>query len=1053
MNWRKQNSFLIDLVERGSFWLPFFNAKPVNVKKYITFLFLFISILSYGQEQLSVSRISEMPDFPSPYEMRDWKTVAVDYDNFIFSMDLEGQYLPVLSLGEAGVNYPEIAPIFLDSYVGADSHGQQREAINILPAIVGATLVGIDKANHNSTNWVIKARDFYNLKNGELIYLNGPSDRSGHDWWYETMPNIFFYQLYDLYPDTPDFEDQFRTVADRWLAAVKAMGGSTAPWTVPYMNYRAWNMKEMIPRDDGVKEPEAAGAIAWILYHAYKQLGDEKYLIGAQLAMDFLNGLDQNPSYELQLPYGALTAARMNAELGTGYNMEKLVGWCFSRGNLRGWGSIVGSWDGKDVSGLIGEANDQGDDYAFLMNGFQQAAALVPLVRYDKRFATAIGKWVLNVANASRLFYAPYIDADHQSDYDWSSSHDPNWVIAYEAIKESWQGLELYARGDARDAGWAATNLALYGSSHVGYLGAIIEPTNVEGILKLDVNATNFFTSDSFPTYLIYNPFNEETQITLDVGTDPQDIYDAITETIIQTGVSGEVDIVIGAKGVLLLSYIPAGSSVEETVNRLMVENKVLDYHYGYDFSSRLRIKSLSVANDPAEIGTGTAVYCTVDSEDPVSFQWYVDGVLQAGDSNVLEWTPQEPGFVKIKVIVENENGPVADSLVVEVVELVPQNPLIDSVWTAKKWHLPEEEVWIMTRANDQKNLPLTYVWAFENGQIVESREDSVKVRLPETPGVFSVQVTVRNTYDSSAYDQLLVLVTENPSETDPLVYLPLDGDANDRSGNGYETELMGAVFVTDSLGNTERALAINGAGDELQVMHSPSLNFEEAVTVSFWVYVTDFSEERFVISHGGWEQRWKTSVTTEQKLRWTVNTSGGIKDLDSSFPLKKGYWYHFVTVYTGASMQLFVNGKLDSFISHTGTLNPADVGISIGKRLPGDSQYYLKGRVDEIRIYDTALGPDKAILLKDEWWEREVLGIDSFYQGPAIYPNPTTTHVYLQSIDTPGTVAVVDMTGRIRYITPEFLKPGLYQLNLENFSPGIYSVLTTQKPYKLIIR
>lgn len=39
------------------------------------------------------------------------------------------------------------------------------------------------------------------------------------------------------------------------------------------------------------------------------------------------------------------------------------------------------------------------------MNGFQQAAALAPVAKYDKRYARAIGKWLLNIANASRLFY------------------------------------------------------------------------------------------------------------------------------------------------------------------------------------------------------------------------------------------------------------------------------------------------------------------------------------------------------------------------------------------------------------------------------------------------------------------------------------------------------------------------------------------------------------------------------------------------------------------------------------------------------------------------
>jgi hypothetical protein len=93
-----------------------------------------------------------------------------------------------------------------------------------------------------------------------------------------------------------------------------------------------------------------------------------------------------------QLPYGTLAAARMNAETGTQYNIEKFVNWSFNKGPLREWGTIVGNWGGFDASGLVGEARDSGNDYAFQLNGVQQAAALIPMVRYDKRFARAIRK-------------------------------------------------------------------------------------------------------------------------------------------------------------------------------------------------------------------------------------------------------------------------------------------------------------------------------------------------------------------------------------------------------------------------------------------------------------------------------------------------------------------------------------------------------------------------------------------------------------------------------------------------------------------------------------
>ncbi|UCD38623.1 MAG: laminin G, partial [Fidelibacterota bacterium] len=399
-----------------------------------------------------------MPSIPSPYEMRDWKTVALGYDSLVFDLARTGDYLPLIWINEHTVNYPNHASFGLHTVVGT-IYPTSAEAINVLPAVIGASLAGIDKSNQSEYNWVLMCEEFFNRRPEENVYLNHPVAESGYDWWYATMPNVFFYQLFDLYPNTGDFQNQFRAVADRWLEAVQYMGGSTTPWNVPAMNYRGWHLSTMTPHTTGVTEPEAAGAIAWLLYSAFTQTGLPEYRIGAEWAMEFLDGLTDNPSYELQLPYGVCAAARMNVEVGTTYNIQKMVNWCFDIGPLRNWGAIVGTWGGYDCSGLIGESIY--NDYAFIMNTFEQVGALVPMVRYDDRFARAIGKWVLNAANAARLFYPNYLPDEYQDSEEWAHTYDPRSYIAHEAMRESHSGLSPYATGDAITGGWGETNLAL----------------------------------------------------------------------------------------------------------------------------------------------------------------------------------------------------------------------------------------------------------------------------------------------------------------------------------------------------------------------------------------------------------------------------------------------------------------------------------------------------------------------------------------------------------------------------------------------------------------
>jgi len=296
-------------------------------------------------QQTPIPRIDAMPNLPSPYEMRDWKKTALAYDSIVFVSDRTGEHLPLCTIVTSTVNYPAHPSFGMPTYVGTN-RPTQYEAINQLPAVISGALVGIDKRTQGGRNWALMSEEFFNRRPAENVYLNSPSSTSGSDWWYSVMPNVFFYQLASLCPGTGDYDAQFRTVADRWLAAVTAMGGSAAPWRRPSMQYRGWYLSTMTPNTGGVPEPESAGSIAWLLYHAYTVTHVEKYRIGAEWAMEFLNSLHTNPSYELQLPYGTYAAARMNAELGTSYDVQKMMNWCFDVGPLRQWGAIVGTWEG-----------------------------------------------------------------------------------------------------------------------------------------------------------------------------------------------------------------------------------------------------------------------------------------------------------------------------------------------------------------------------------------------------------------------------------------------------------------------------------------------------------------------------------------------------------------------------------------------------------------------------------------------------------------------------------------------------------------------------------
>jgi hypothetical protein len=971
------------------------------MKKYILLFFsIAVGLTSFAQTgQVIINRVDLMPDLPSPYEMRDWKDVARKYDDLVYSTFVKTK--------STSINYPGLQPILLESYIGGNDNS--AEAINIIPSIVGATLVGKDKST-----WAQKTKDFFNKANQQNIYLNTYSSFSGNDWWYDVMPNVFFYQMYTQYSLDNDFQNQFTTIADRWLDAVHHMGGASAPWTTPNMNYRAWNLATMTGNADGVLEPESAGSIGWLLYHAYSKTGDKKYLDGAQMALEFLSNLNSNPSYELQLPYGTVTAAKMNAEQGTDYDIDKMLNWSFDRGELRGWGTIVGKWDGKDVSGLIGEANDQGNDYAFAMNGFEQAAALAPVMKYDKRYARAISKWILNLANASRFYYSKYLPTDRQDDYTWSNTNDPGSVIAYEALKEknNFAGnLPLYGTGDAKRNGWASTNLGLYGSSHVGYLAAVVETTDVDGILKLDVNKTDFYGQNAFPTYAIFNPYSNSQQVTLSLGANTYDVYDAISEQIISEGATGDLLITIPGSEVMLLSYLPAGSSPVSNNGKLMIDDKVVDYHYGYDFTAPFRVKSIAAKEANVPFASTATVYASVDNAPAsTSYEWYVNKTLTATtNEGVFNWnTPSIEGTYTIALKAKSGALQATDSVKLMVWKVVPTPPVITGISQPQRFFYENDVVKLIAHVESATTEKLTYDWNMLNAN------DSLLTWTPTKEGVYTVVVTVTNHFNLKSTYSLDVLVkAKQAGVTDPVAWFPLDGDVKDYSGHGFDAQSSGVQPAADARGNANSAYRFSNENDIIFVPSQLSLNFVGAITLSFWVNTSQVSDESFILSHGSWEERWKVSFIPNGRLRWTAKTTTATVDLDSSKPFPINEYHHVTVVYSGYSMELYIDGELDTFTRHSGSLQQTSKSITFGRKDEVETRYSLKGLLDEVRLYNKSLSPEEIATLKT-LWRTEVVGLEE--ENTMIpYPNPAKGGVV--TINMPSseisTIFVTDVFGR----------------------------------------
>ena len=1001
------------------------------IKRLLVLILIIQSISNIYAQQIDIPRISLMPDKPSPYLMRDWKQVALDYDAFVFDTSKTGTHLPFTTINPAGgINFSNIQHIRMDTYVGQSNRGQVAEAINIIPAVVGATLVGVDKTNHLQTNWVIKLKDFFNLKNGQNVYLNNYSSVTGHDWWYELMPNVFFYQLYALYPDADrDFAGQFVTIADRQLEVLFKLGANLQPWTAPSMNYRAFNLITGLPNSESVPEPESAGTIAWILYQAYIETKDVKYLQGAELALDFLQNWTKNPAYEIQLPYGIVAAARMNAVEGTNYNINKMLNWTFSSGvgTLRGWGTIVGNWNGYDVAGLIGEANDRGNDYAFVMNGFQHAAALAPVAKYDKRYARAIGKWILNVANASRLFYPNGLPEanQHTAGNNWAKQYDTNACIPFEAMKQTANGISPFAVGDAVKGGWASTDLSLYSGSSVGYLASIISKTNVEAILQIDLNKTDFRGENTYPTYLYYNPESTAQTVQIALPTGTYDLYDAISETVLATNVSGTANFTINAKATRILVIIPPAQS-KQTVGRIrkVFGGGVMDYHFGYNYTNPLRIKAFT-SDITRTVTPGIVTFnCMVENNvGTTTYRWFQNETLIGGaNSSILNWTaPATSGTYAIRCEV-TANFRTARSHAINIIvaptgEVPPQitHFTLSGISPFPTSGLITPEVAISPHT-------ATFDWTFNGGVLLNSETLSPVWQLPVMPGVYSLTLTVSNLLGNVTKTHH-VLVKDMLSESNPgglVIYYPFNGSTSNAVLNRFHAISHGALMVADQRGNANSAYAFSNSNQYLVTPNDPELNFTEKLAVSLWIKPEELaSSEQFVISHGSYEERFKMSIIPERKMRWTLKTSMGIVDVDDDTPLQPVLFVHYTAQYTGYSLELYRNGKLIAWKPHSGSIGTTHKSITLGRKDEIETNYNYKGTIDEVRIYNSELSLKYIEKIPAMWNLASGSQNTSYRDEISVYPNPFQSSFTIQFPEKVAvhSLAILNLQGQKLYV------------------------------------
>jgi hypothetical protein len=509
--------------------------------------------------------IDGFPTMPTPLVIRDWKQTATNYHQLAFNPFASGQYLPLLYSYNLATQAGYAGPAFgLPSYVGNPRGG--GEGITALGAVLGGTLAGLNMAALNGTDYVQQCEAFYSIVNGHGLLLNNINSEGSGSGWYDIFPCTLLYQISARYPGRILFQSNMVAIAESWRAAVPILSNN---W-----QHTGFNFQTMTTVDSGHVEPDMAIGIAWLEYMAYLQFQNTNYLAAADLCMTQMNTNTLDPFYEVLGFYGPVLAARMDADLGRDYSVSKHLNWIFAATSdaRPGWGCESGIWGGYDAYGLMGSTTDT-SGYAFSMNTYTAAGLITPVVRYQPQFARLLGRWLLNVAANANLFYPGTLATNMQSSSVWVQQSGVT-NISYEGVRNLGTTTP-YSTGDAVTP---IEDLNLYGTWGSGFMAALFQTSNVPGILQIDCLATETLPPAADPTFLFYNPYGVTQAITINLGSNATDLYDAVTGTFVATNVTGNASISIPPDNAVVLVQCPATGVVSQAGQKLLVSGVVVDY-------------------------------------------------------------------------------------------------------------------------------------------------------------------------------------------------------------------------------------------------------------------------------------------------------------------------------------------------------------------------------------------------------------------------------------------------------------------------------------------
>lgn len=219
--------------------------------------------------------------------------------------------------------------------------------------------------------------------------------------------------------------------------------------------------------------------------------------------------------------------------------------------------------------------------------------------------------------------------------------------------------------------------------------------------------------------------------------------------------------------------------------------------------------------------------------------------------------------------------------------------------------------------------------------------------------------------------DEITALYNEGNELNNGLVaYYPLNGNANDASGNGHDGVGSGGLNYVEGIEG--QAIAFDGVDDIVNIAHDSQFNNSE-ITIAAWIKTDATNAEpegnhwTYLVFKGDHENYQygiiasgnpDVELVTAASMYWT-----GAPSYDVDIPytsISDANWHLLVAVMTSTYTTFYLDGQsmgTDTTLSYSWNINStANIHIGGHPNLLGGGNGYFEGTIDEIRIYNRVL-------------------------------------------------------------------------------------------------